>query len=629
MYDALYPDAAEAGMLARASRPAEPPKGPGWFDNFWGAVGKAPARGALESARALKTVTPMQVGNPLAMSSTEQEDMLRQEGITRRAVDESLARGIKEMTPDPSSTGAASMILHDVTRFVGKAVGYGAAAGPVGAVAGMGLDEGYNEAARRLDQGVDPATAAKLGAVHGVASAVAVAMPVAGKTLAQTAGLAAVGGPGSFIAEQATARAILEAADYEKLAAEIDPFDPLGLSVSALGSFGFGAAALAMRRARAKPEAPAGARAEPASEGAPPAREQPPATVETVDAAHVAELQARREAAALDPKPEAAAAHADALARASEQIAAGERVEVRDIAPVAPERLAEVSTSLRERIVNTARGVTQDMLSAAQQVREFVTGPAADPRAAGKVNFAEVSESAHGRILEQTGLDVATGARQEVRADAVRHAQNSHPDLTPDDWAALPWLAENFDQAVLLKPSASAQGPRIALAARDPATGMAYVAEYHTGKGKGGNRLSLVTFFRDHPNAVQSYLSTNARDAAKVKEIGKGGEGGGGTPDAPMLPKGSEVLTSETASGGSPIVPPEGGAAPAGPAESAVAKYLADEAQKVDPNLMVQMEGMDAPVRAADLLAEVQAQASREVADAPLLRVAAECFLRG
>lgn len=43
---------------------------------------------------------------------------------------------------------------------------------------------------------------------------------------------------------------------------------------------------------------------------------------------------------------------------------------------------------------------------------------------------------------------------------------------------------------------------------------------------------------------------------------------------------------------------------------------------------MVQLEGMDKPVRAADLLAQVKKEAADEVRDAPLLDVAANCFLR-
>ena len=44
--------------------------------------------------------------------------------------------------------------------------------------------------------------------------------------------------------------------------------------------------------------------------------------------------------------------------------------------------------------------------------------------------------------------------------------------------------------------------------------------------------------------------------------------------------------------------------------------------------MMVQLEGMDKPMRLADALEAVKAEAAREIADAPLLQAAAECFLR-
>jgi hypothetical protein len=52
------------------------------------------------------------------------------------------------------------------------------------------------------------------------------------------------------------------------------------------------------------------------------------------------------------------------------------------------------------------------------------------------------------------------------------------------------------------------------------------------------------------------------------------------------------------------------------------------EIAKLSPDMMVQLEGMDAPMRLADALEAVKAEAARDVQDAPLLQVAAECFLR-
>ncbi len=52
------------------------------------------------------------------------------------------------------------------------------------------------------------------------------------------------------------------------------------------------------------------------------------------------------------------------------------------------------------------------------------------------------------------------------------------------------------------------------------------------------------------------------------------------------------------------------------------------EIARLSPDMMVQLEGMDKPMRLADAMEAVKAEAAKEAADAPLLQVAAECFLR-
>ena len=77
--------------------------------------------------------------------------------------------------------------------------------------------------------------------------------------------------------------------------------------------------------------------------------------------------------------------------------------------------------------------------------------------------------------------------------------------------------------------------------------------------------------------------------------------------------------------------PGQAGEGAVGSPDAAAAKALdssAAAALEINPDLMVQLEGMDKPVRAADLLAQVKKEAADEVRDAPLLDVAANCFLR-
>lgn len=215
---------------------------------------KGMAQAVMQTTRVAKEFTPVQAGNPLAMTVSEQETILADEGLSRAAMDKALRKGIDEMNPDPLTATMASQFLQQGARVVTKALGYGVMAGPAGAVVGTGIDEGATGFMEMRDRGVDTATAAKAGAVRGVAMAASVAMPVVGKTLARTAGLVAVGGPGLFVAEQSATREILQRARYGQIASEYDPLDPVGLALSVAVP---GAIGVAMHRARVRSAAPA------------------------------------------------------------------------------------------------------------------------------------------------------------------------------------------------------------------------------------------------------------------------------------------------------------------------------------------------------------------------------------
>lgn len=71
----------------------------------------------------------------------------------------------------------------------------------------------------------------------------------------------------------------------------------------------------------------------------------------------------------------------------------------------------------------------------------------------------------------------------------------------------------------------------------------------------------------------------------------------------------------------------EGKTGKGGPISSNLDAQTAEIA-RLSPDLMVQLEGMDKPMRLADALDAVKADAANDVKDAPLLEVAANCFLR-
>jgi len=66
---------------------------------------------------------------------------------------------------------------------------------------------------------------------------------------------------------------------------------------------------------------------------------------------------------------------------------------------------------------------------------------------------------------------------------------------------------------------------------------------------------------------------------------------------------------------------------PATQAEASAVNARLDAIRADFPDLMVQMDGMDAPMRMDDFLAAVKADADEMLADAPLLQRAAECAI--
>lgn len=175
-------------------------------------------------------------------ASTEAMATLKTDGINWRTDEAQQAYKFgADLRPDPLTAGTAENIVFGLTKGLTKAVGSAVALGPVGGAAAFGVSEGMTTAEDLAGQGVDQTTRTQVGAVVGGMSALGVALPVAGKTLAQTAGLVVAGGPASFIAQQMATREILRGADYKALAEQFDPLDPVGLAVATLLPAGFAA----------------------------------------------------------------------------------------------------------------------------------------------------------------------------------------------------------------------------------------------------------------------------------------------------------------------------------------------------------------------------------------------------
>ncbi len=276
MIENMFQDGTDKVLDDRVARPvAEPPARPSFGLSLWNttkALPKGVATGATESAAfgsdmlgafgSVQAGYGIQADPAMLFDSDMQQRVAGAEGQKAREDVQSgaaftsqtgtgLRATARTMMPDASTSNVAENILFGLGRFGVKAIAYSVLGTPIPGAVLTGTDEAFVEAEKLKAEGVDFQTRTKAGAVAGGAAALATALPVAGKSIGQTVGLIAAGGPGGFIAQQAATRSILQNAGYDKIAEQYDPFDPVGLAVSTLIPAGFGAyASRSMRGAR-------------------------------------------------------------------------------------------------------------------------------------------------------------------------------------------------------------------------------------------------------------------------------------------------------------------------------------------------------------------------------------------
>lgn len=746
----LFQAGTEKVLDDRVARPlAEPVQQRSFGANLWGTVSAVP-RGATsgvgESAGFFSDIlgayADVQAGyaaqlDPSLVLNPEKAESVRKEGATARAriatgeafsteAGSSFRAAANTYLPDPQSAGTAENLLFGLGRFATKAVGYSLAGGPAVGATLTGLDEGTAEAERLKAQGVDVLTRTKVGAVAGVTSSLAVALPVAGRTVAGTAGLVVAGGPGGFIAQQAASKAILENAGYDKIGNQYDPFDPVGLAVSTLVPAAFGAYGL--RGARAAP-APAAAAVRDLSvmsgnelrslphadprldayavtaaqrEGIPPevllaiknagersesgqvspkgakgvmqfmdetwsayGKGDPRNPVDSIDAG------ARYMKALIDQYDgdvRAAIAHYNGGGKAGKAVRAGEAppaVETQKYLERTDRYMAEKSGEIAGRQVAD----DPEMVAAArvQQVRDTVDamnlGAADDPvavqrhtdgviKAADQLAAGErvdIGETVPLNTVSQTRmLDTMAGRMEQARADLAPEASvglepaaadQLRADLTrleesrpPADAAAIRDLAQEIqarDGVTVNEAKAAAQQEvQARLAAHDEQVSrLRQQLEQHAGASEAQQHISVIDQQLAGVRAVREGGATPGRKMTLEESRAQHARQDRLVQEAAAKSEARKAGATERPA--APESPSSGTEAPAGQ-DAAAASLDAQTAEiaRLAPDMMVQLDGMDAPVRLADALEAVKAEAARDVKDAPLLQVAAECFLR-
>lgn len=144
--------------------------------------------------------------------------------------------------PDPTRTTAIDQTVQGVMSGLTQIVPTAVLGGPLAGAAIGGTSIGMSRAEDLKRQGVDVGTRTAVGAVEGAITAAGAVLPVAGTTVARTAGLVAAGGPGAAIAQATIEKAILRNADYDHLADQIDPLDPVNIAASTLMAGAFAGA---------------------------------------------------------------------------------------------------------------------------------------------------------------------------------------------------------------------------------------------------------------------------------------------------------------------------------------------------------------------------------------------------
>ena len=288
-------------------------------------------------------------GEARQQADTARAKLMRDGVDMNNDIGDSLREAGRSYRPDPATSNVAEQLLYTFARGASKVVAGAVVGGPVG-IGAAALEEANTQSDELRAQGVQFGPRVAAGAVQGAGLALA-ALPLVGNTMAQTAGLYVLGGPGGFMAQQALTREILQNAGQDKIAAQFDPFDPVGLAVSMLIPAAFTAYGLRGQRlqraadslppdlATAEGRAPV---VEPVTTVADPfpgvltptaaaARYYPPEVVDAAMVTHLAEQ--RRASNPGDVTIRAADQHEAALTRAEDQIARGEPVQVADVAP--------------------------------------------------------------------------------------------------------------------------------------------------------------------------------------------------------------------------------------------------------------------------------------------------------
>ncbi|KAF7958204.1 hypothetical protein AWV80_01145 [Cupriavidus sp. UYMU48A] len=249
-------------------------------------------------------------------------------------------------------------------------------------------------------------------------------------------------------------------------------------------------------------------------------------------------------------------------------------------------------------------------------------------------------EAARADLLPEVGQTAEPGAVRQMRQE-LEQLRQQMPDTSDEALKARAKELQGGQDRLSYKEALSAARKEITAAATEHAGRIERLEqqlESHRGAEQARQQLQHldeqiggVKAARAALDAPPSAPKATALAAGELARNGKqpGTSAAGAEPAAAKAgTEATPVGTEAPKIGTEPTSNATTAANPAADAAMASVDAQVAEIAKLSPDMMVQLEGMDKPVRLADALEAVKAEAAREAADAPLLQAAAECFLR-
>lgn len=632
--DGMVEDGEAASQDQRLGRTAEKLK-PGFFTGALDVVGPNLLRGGIEAARSTGAGLVKLAGTE-AVSSLATAfgagyapgfDAERYASDAAAGADQlsaeigsGTAESVKELRPDPTEVGMAGQIIGELSAVLPRTVAGALVGGPVGAATAAGAPAGYSRTQTSIADGIDENTAIKLGIAEGLTTGAGAILPAArfvGPVLGDAA-IAVGANIGLGMAHRGASGEILREGGYHAQAAQYEMLDKTALAtdlVMGLAFFGLGRATF--RR---------------------PTTEQVDAALTDRNAQH-ADIDT---APGLPVDPRSAVAHQDALRAAIESINRGEPVVLPDniqsarflrtaeeSSVVAPSREMALATArqdlepkLRIELEQEAAGIlpnVKDVKTELSSVARSLEGLDDTFRARAK-DFQQQgqtrkqAEQSTRQAIEAERLDL--NDRQTSLNEALggnRSAEQARADLNAMDRGEVP---QRFNDRLTQRADEIIQGFQ-----RKPlAEGIAAARRTETPRQLNERvaREELDTLVREHEAMLPREPEASPVSRPESPPGGKRHDPAASTQLQPG-PDAAATATKPVGDGRPSAEPPE-------------LQMLRDSISRA-PDTMVNSgfdaDGAPLKAKAADVLAEIEAEHSAGVRESQSYMAAITCLLRG